>query len=317
MQIKNSFKIITLFILALVAVSCEKVVKVDVPDAETLLVVDAWVNNKPGTQTIRLTTTAPIFDGNRTPAADGAIVSLRDLTNGKVYPFTENTGTGNYVFTPAANDTLCVLGHQYELSVAYKGNSYTAVSTLNRTTIVDTVGFEDISSSGSGGPNNGATGEKKYGVWLFGKDIPARRDYYWIKSFRNGVFFNQPTAINVSEDAGGGESTDGLCFIPPNAFFNVIPFDDGLLINDVYTVEIHSLNKESLDYLIQLKTQINNSQSGMFAVTPENLKTNIKPANANAPRALGWFNMAMVSSKSFVCKDISAESVYLGGYYCP
>lgn len=307
---KNIFKIAIVFTFLVSLSSCEKVIDVDVPEGEILLVVDAWVNDKPGTQTIRLTTTAPVFDGNKTPVAIGATVSLQDLTNGKTYTFGEVAGTGNYVFTPSATDTLCVVGHQYALAVSYKGNSYTALSTLNRTTTVDTVGFDRITEPGS-------TEVKGYLAWLFGKDQPNGKDFYWIKSFKNGEFYNQSSAINVAEDAGGGDGTDGLCFIPPNAFFSVIPGSKSLKLNDVYTAEVHSLNKDSYEYMIQLTTQLNNSQAGLFAVTPENLRTNIKPVNSNAPRALGWFNIGAVSSKSFICLDIPYEDIYAGGYYCP
>ena len=307
---KNIFRGIIAFAFLIGLSSCEKVVQVDVPEGETLLVVDAWINDKPGSQTVRLTTTAPVFNGQNTPVAIGATVSLKDLTNGKIYNFSEVTGTGNYVFTPVATDTLSVVGHQYSLAISYKGNSYNSLSTLNRTTKIDTIGYDRVTDIGS-------TTVKGYLAWLFGKDQPNGKDYYWIKSYKNGVFYNQSNAINVCEDGGGGNGTDGLCFIPPNAYLNVIPGDKLLQLNDVYTVEIHSLNKDSYEYMIQLSTQLNNSQAGLFAVTPENLRTNINPVNSTAPRALGWFNMGMVSSKSFICADIPYEDIYAGGYYCP
>jgi hypothetical protein len=62
---------------------------------------------------------------------------------------------------------------------------------------------------------------------------------------------------------------------------------------------------------------VNNSQAGLFAVTPENLRTNILPLTENSQRVLGWFNIGTVSSKSFSCKDIPVENVFLGGYFCP
>jgi hypothetical protein len=307
---KNIFRIIVAFIFVAGLSSCEKVIKVEVPEGETLLVVDAWINDKQGKQTVRLTTTAPVFEANNTPIAVGAAVVLKDLTNGKSYVFNEVAGTGNYEFVPSTTDTLAVLNHQYSLSVSYKGNSYTALSTLNRTTTIDTVGFDRITEPGS-------TEVKGYLAWLFGKDQPNGKDYYWIKSFKNGEFYNQSSSINVSEDGGGGDGTDGLCFIPPTAFFNVIPGSKNLKLNDVYTVEVHSLNKDSYEYMVQLTTQLNNSQAGLFAVTPENLRTNLKAVNEGAPRALGWFNMGMVSTKSFICLDIPYENIYAGGYYCP
>ncbi len=298
-----------LFLSVLIFSSCEKVIQVEVPGGETLLVIDAWVNDLSGKQTVRLTTTAPVFDGNTTPSANGAIVSLQDLNNGKTYSFIENNGTGNYEFTPAATDTMCVENHAYRLNVSWKGNSYYATSVVNRTTTVDTVGFDENRDFG--------TNELKgYFVWLFGRDIAGPvRDYYWVKSYKNGVLYNDPAVINISEDAGGGESTDGLCFIPPTAYFSVMPSEKTLKINDVYTAEIHSLNKDSYEYLLQLRTQINNSGAGLFATTPENLRTNIKPIGS-APRALGWFNMAKTSRKSFVCQAYTVESVF-PFYFCP
>jgi hypothetical protein len=141
-------------------------------------VVDAWINDKPGSQTVRLTTTAPVFNGQNTPVAIGATVSQKDLTNGKIYNFSEVTGTGNYVFTPGATDTLSVVGHQYSLSISYKGNSYNSLSILNRTTKIDTIGYDKVTDIGS-------TTVKGYYAWLFGKDQPNGKDYYWIKSYKN------------------------------------------------------------------------------------------------------------------------------------
>ena len=143
------------------------------------------------------------------------------------------------------------------------------------------------------------------------------KNFYWIKTYKNGKFFNASSNVNIAEDGGGGEGSDGLCFIPPIAYFSVTPFDNPFKLNDVLTVEVCSINKNSYEYLIQLVTQVNNSQAGLFAVTPENLRTNILPLTENSPRVLGWFNIGTVSSKNFICKDIPVENVFLGGYFCP
>jgi len=303
--IKKIAAFITIFILF----SCEKVIDVDVPEGETLLVVDAWINNESVEQTIRLTTTAPVFSNTRTPVATGATVSLKDLNTGKIYRFNESDGSGNYTFKPFDTDSFNIVGHKYELSITYNGNNYTAVSVSNETTVVDTVAFQKLT-------NFGDTTVRGYAPWLFGKDIAGEKNYYWIKSYKNGVFFNQTNSINIAEDAGGSSGTDGLCFIPPVAYFSVVPFDEPLKLNDLFTVEVYSINKESFEYLFQLTTQVNNSQAGLFAVTPENLRTNIIPKNGS-PRALGWFNIGKSSRRTFICKDIKVEDIYKGGYYCP
>jgi hypothetical protein len=306
---KYTFLVFAFLILVFIS-SCEKVIQVDVPEGETLLVVDAWLNNKPENQVVRLTTTSPVFSSSSTPAALGATVNIKDLSNGKVYPFLETAGTGNYVYTPTTNDTFNIVGHQYELQISYKGYNYKSISSSYKTTQIDTVGFNKLTDFGD-------TTVRGYAPWLFGKDIPNEKNFYWIKTYKNGKFFNASSNVNIAEDGGGGEGSDGLCFIPPIAYFSVTPFDNPFKLNDVLTVEVYSINKNSYEYLIQLVTQVNNSQAGLFAVTPENLRTNILPLTENSPRVLGWFNIGTVSSKSFSCKDIPVENVFLGGYFCP
>ncbi|MFN6040243.1 MAG: DUF4249 family protein, partial [Bacteroidota bacterium] len=134
--------------LIFIFTSCEKVIQVDVPEAETLLVVDAWLNDKPGNQVIRLTTTAPVFSSSSTPSASGASIILKDLNNGNTYTFFENPGTGNYIYSPAVGDTFNIIGHKYELEIIYKGNTYKSTSVSYKTTTVDTVGFNEIKNFG-------------------------------------------------------------------------------------------------------------------------------------------------------------------------
>ncbi len=310
MKFKKYTFILFAQVIFFVFTSCEKVVQVDVPEAETLLVVDAWLNDKPGDQVIRLTTTAPVFSSSSTPVASGASIVLKDLNNGKTFNFSENPGTGNYIYSPAIGDTFNVIGHKYELEINYKGNIYKSNSTSYKTTSIDTVGFNKIKRIGD-------TTVRGFAPWMFGKDIPNERNYYWIKVYKNGKFFNNARNINISEDAGGRDGTDGLCFIPPIAYFGVTPSDDLFKINDLVTVEVYSINQNSFEYFIQLIRQVNNSQAGLFAVTPENLRTNILPVSESTPRAIGWFNIGTVKSKTFICKDIPVETIFLGGYFCP
>ena len=64
--------------------------------------------------------------------------------------------------------------------------------------------------------------------------------------------------------------------------------------NDVCKVEIHSISKESYFFFIQALAQINNG--GLFAQTPENIKTNIVTPIGAKTKAVGQFNMATVVS---------------------
>lgn len=286
-------KIVSVIAGAVLFSSCTDVIKVDVDPGETLLVVDAWVSNSPGTQNIKLTTTSPYFSNVNTPAVTGASVVLTDITTNKNYTFSD-AGFGNYSFTPTVADTMCVVGHQYQLSIVYQGNSYNAFSKLNRTTVVDSIIWQDL--QGQIGTDNGLF------PYVVAKDSAGGKDFYWIKAYHNGVYINNPSNINVCEDAGGGDGTDGLYFIPPNAYFNVTPGNKPYKENDICTIEIYSINKNSYDFLTQAQIQMTNSQSGLFASTPENVRTNINVVTSGAPKALGWFNIGAVSVKTSVAQ---------------
>ncbi|HEV8511783.1 MAG TPA: DUF4249 domain-containing protein, partial [Cyclobacteriaceae bacterium] len=63
--IKNTFKFssgLLALLMGLFFLSCEQVINPTLQSASPVLVVDAWVNNKPEKQVILLTQTQPYFD---------------------------------------------------------------------------------------------------------------------------------------------------------------------------------------------------------------------------------------------------------------
>jgi hypothetical protein len=283
-----------IFSLVLIT-SCTNVIQVSVPTGATLVVVDAFINNKPQPQTVRLTTTADYFSNAPTPPLLGATVTLNDLTNNISYTFTPD-GNGNYIYTPVVNDSMATINHKYQLNVSWNGNKYVALSTLNRTTTVDTIAFR---SSGFDAVNkypNDTTTPRRFFPILKAEDIKGEADYYWLKVYNNGVFYNAPAQMDVFQD-GGYANTDGYTIGLQFAFYGLTSSDNPIYRYDVCTVEILSIDKDTFGYLTQLQAQLTNAQSGLFAVTPENVKTNIQQT-AGTQKAIGWFNMGASSSKS-------------------
>jgi hypothetical protein len=185
------------------------------------------------------------------------------------------------------------IGHMYQLNVAYNGIAYAAVSKLNRTTTVDTILFK---RKKGGGEDTSAT-PKHYYPYLIAQDAPGATDYYWIRTYKNGVFYNRPGELNVVQDAGG-TGTDGLFFIPPNAFFQLTGNSDAPERFDQVTIEIYSINSDTYDFWLQMQTQMSNSQAGLFATAPENVRTNIRNTSGYGMKSIGWFNIGASSSKS-------------------
>jgi hypothetical protein len=270
--------------------SCEDVIQVKLDEGDPMVTIDAFINDMQSQQKVRMTYTDNYFSQAPNEPIRGATVNLKDLTTGLDYVFSDNNN-GDYVLTPT--DTFRV-GHEYELTVTHQGIVYKSNSRMNRTTGIDTLVSEFREGGGIGNAEPG------YKFAFLGFDPPGDTiDYYWIKSYRNGVFFNKGGDINICANAAYGEGADGFPFITPIAE-SITPFGEVFQKFDVCRVEIHSINLETYNFLTQVFTQTTNS--GLFATSPENVKTNIKNITNAKVKVVGWFCMSAVGFKEGVAQ---------------
>lgn len=299
---------ITFSVLAIcIFFSCEKVINPDLQSASPVLVVEAWLNNKPGKQTIQLTKTQPYFDTSTPVGVTGATVVVTDDLN-NVFTFTDDgTNSGTYQWTPPAGQSFGAVGRKYALTVQANGEIFQAVSEMRRTTSVDSITFSvkpDFQF-----PDNSSIAE------FWATDPVGSGDTYWIRAYKNGVLLNKPSEITVAFDAGfsAGGDFDGATFIPPirNAInpvdqdpkksnANLPPYVSG---DSVY-VEIHSITLEAFDHLQQviIQTQRNGGFGALFARPIENVSCNIFNSNPKGSPVVGFFNVSAVKGmgKKFV-----------------
>ena len=153
--------------------SCTDVIKVKLEKGDKLLVVDAFIDNSSNAQNVRLTFTDDYFSNTNTPPVLGATVTLTDLNNSLTYTFSPD-GNGNYLYAPVANDSMAQLNHNYQLNVSYNGMNYMSLSTLNRTTKIDTIIFKRK----KGATDDTTQQPYKYYPYLIAKDTSGRVDYY-------------------------------------------------------------------------------------------------------------------------------------------
>ncbi len=277
-------KYITALALLIVFASCEDVVQVKIDQGSKLLVIDAFVDNQRNNQKIRLTYTDDFFNGQNPPGVKGATVVLKALSSNLSYNFVD-AANGDYNYVLATTDTIAYVNHTYQLEVTYNGEKYTSVTNLVRTTPIDSISAEFAPKS--------AFNAEGYFCSLWAIDVAGpNSDYSWIKSFRNGKLYNKGSQINVAVDGAYSHGNDGLIFIPPMAQ-GITSFDDLFQKNDICRVEIHSISKETYNFLLQVQVQTTNS--GLFATTPENIRTNIVSPADTKMKGIGWFNMAAVS----------------------
>lgn len=290
---KSIFKFLLFIFSALALTSCEDVIQVKLDEGSKLYVIDAFVTDQRTSQTIRVLTNDSYFAVREAPPVSGAIVILKDLTANKTYNF-NYTGNGNYVFNTTAADTMCKVGHQYELNVTIDGLTYSSLTVQKRTAMIDSISAEVIGESGFGGKRNDST----YFCNLWAREkVDKNTDYYLVKTFRNDTLFFGASDINVCIDGTGGAVTeaggiDSLDFTPPATLLSFKRYVKG----DVCKVEVHSISRETYFFFIQAAAQITNG--GLFATTPENVKTNINTPVEAKIKGVGWFNVATVTSKS-------------------
>lgn len=283
-------KLFSVFALVLLFTSCEDVVQVKLDKGEPTITIDAFVNDMRTSQKIRLTYTDGYFSQKPNDPITGASVVLKDVTNGVTFNFVDGNN-GDYIFNVQSTDTIGRVNHEYELTVTHQGNVYTSATKLNRTTSVDSIDvkFQEAGAFG---------GKEGYKCSFFGRDPQGEiSDYYWIKSYRNSVFFNKGGDINIAENGANGAGSDGLFFIPPIAE-GITPFGEVFKKYDVCRVEVHSISKETYDFMQQVQSQTTNS--GLFATTPENVKSNIKCQTSDKIKVVGWFSMSAVGYREKV-----------------
>jgi hypothetical protein len=296
------FKYIIYFIAAIAFLSaCEDVIQVDLKEGDNQLVVEAWINNLPQTQEIRLSRVLPYFESNQTPTETGAMIIISE-DNGQIYDFEDADNDGIYTWTPEVGATFGRLDGVYNLSIVTEtGKEYSAISSMKRVMPIDSIVLEDREEEL--GQAAGIYAE------FFARDIPGPNDTYWIKSFKNGAFLNKPQEMNLAWDASFTPGVDGVTFISPiRQQINRVPDsgDDAVdnsdvppwMEGDTINIEIHSLNTDAFMFLNQARTQMTLGDAGIFAEPPSNVPTNVQSLNATEPsdQAIGFFNVSSVST---------------------
>jgi len=287
-------------IMGLFSLSCEQVINPTLQPASPVLVVDAWVNNKPEKQVILLTQTQPYFDAAQPSGVSGAVVTVEDLNDGTLYSFIENaTKKGSYEWTPGSG-SFGTIGHSYKLSITLNAEVFEASSRMGRVPPIDSITFEkDVRSTSK---------ETRYQGEFWAKDPLGPGDTYWIRAIKNDTLLNKPSEINIAYDAGlsAGGDADGVEFLPP-VRRGITPDNSGSSSNpspywpgDSVYVEISSITLAAFNYLNEVKVQTNRPGgfSELFARPLANVSTNINNINPKGSPVMGFFNVGAVSSKA-------------------
>ncbi len=286
-------KPIYLFLLFLALTSCEEIVNLPSPVSDHYLVVEANLTNQNTAQQIILSRSQDYFDQSAAPKLGGALVTVSD-TLGHQFNFVEKVAqSGIYVWEPTAQQpTIGKVGTTFTLNVKWQNETLTSKAKMNRVPPIDSILYQYDEATGRQGaddnPKNG------YDAQFYARDFRGAGDCYRVKTYRNGVLFNDPINLTLVYDAGfqKGAMTDGLMFILPIRR-SISP---SLYVEkDKIRVEIWSISEDQFNFYSQARLELNNA--GLFSRPAANIPTNIKNMNpASKLQGTGWFGVSAVSS---------------------
>ncbi len=279
-------------------VSCEEEINPNLRKTDPVLVVDAWINDKVEDQVIRLTMSQPYLSDALPPAVSGAVVSVS--YDGGTLDFTEDPGeAGAYRWATDEATSEAVFGETgraYTLTVVVNGQTFQAVSKINRTVAIDSITFEEDDSPFY--PENSYIGQ------FWAREPLGTGDTYWIRTYKNGTLLTKPSEINIAYDAGfsSGGSFDGITFIPPIRDINPTDVDEDdqplspYEVGDSVYVEIHSITYESFTFLSEVIVQTDRPGGfgELFSTPLANVSTNIDAVIPGSLKAVGFFNVSAV-----------------------
>ena len=278
-RVKPIFCLITTFMLL---PRCTDVIQVKLDEGSELIVIDAFLESRYDVQAIFIHKNSTYFNSEKPEPIINATATLYDLTDGKSFKF-HYAREDRYEIE--ARKESFITNHQYKLEVIVDGSVYTALTVQPRAASIDSISamaFTKDQFSGESRP-------LYYMCYLWAKDkADNNADYYWIKSGSDDSF------INLCVDGSGGivrdAPADSMYFIPPYTLLGYRTYPPG----NICFVSVCAITKGTYDFLLQTQAQISNG--GMFATTPENVKTNFVTPVGAKKKAVGWFSLANVSS---------------------
>lgn len=257
-------KIFLILLVALITVSCEKVIDLKLKDTESRLVVEGNITDEPGPYFVKLSKSVPFNESSNYPSVTNAQVIITDNT-GQADSLT-HIGDGVY----QTNTIQGVVGRTYGLQIHLEGETYTASSTMPEVVPLDTITVSTMSF----GPN-----EMIMLTPVF-TDPSTIGNYYNFNLFVNGVQSN--SYIIWNDVNGNGEVNEKTIRTTGTKI------DTG----DEVKVEMQSVNTVDYQYYFLL-SQIS-SKGPVAGTTPSNPPTNISNG------ALGLFSAHGTSSKTII-----------------
>lgn len=249
--------------------SCEKVIDLDLNEAEKKYVIEAVLTDEPGTAKVLISQTKNFDEDNHFTGVTGAVVTIRE--NGGATTTLTSTQAGVYEAPALAGAS----GKTYTLLVNVGGQSFSAVSTMPRKVNLDTIFITDEL----------LFTETRKIVNAVIQDPAGPGNSYRFVQYVNGLKEDQ---IMIRND----EYSDGRQIVNKLFYFTDDEDDQrNIRTGDQVTIEMLCIDPAIYKYWYSLDRS---ATGGSGQATPSNPVTNLQGG------ALGYFSTHTLQSKSLV-----------------
>ncbi len=259
-------------LLGAASLSCQKVISVDLNNANPQVVAEAIVTDGPGPYTVTLTKSGDYFSPSLYfPPVSHAYVTIAD--NSGLTDTLKETAPGIY-------HTSLLRGSQgstYSLRVVAEGREFDAISTMPSRVTIDTLAAIHARES---------DGDQVYNLYVFFRDPPEPGNYYRL---------NLRVSVPISSDSIDGRryhlyndkltnGNEAVVRIRMRNYFSA---------GDTVWVDLLSIDKASYDYFNTLNNILTSDRSPT-SLAPANPTTNLSNG------ALGYFTAYSVDSRMII-----------------
>ncbi|MGB0915521.1 MAG: DUF4249 domain-containing protein [Crocinitomicaceae bacterium] len=259
-------KIFYLFAITTVLFSCQKVIDVDLNEANPTPVLEGIYTAEDSTVRVKLSLTSSYFNDSPSTSIDAAVVNITDGAG--ITSNVPSIGNGNYElqnYIPNFNTT-------YTLSVLYDGVTYSAECDLADTVSLDDITYEYFPGFFGGDPG--------YVVYLNFQDPANTPNFYQIILSLNGEEFGGLEDMFTQDDL----LSDG------NPVERPLFSGDFFQIGDTVGMELRSVDEDVYYYINEAISIVGGSASA----APANPTTNWNN------KALGYFSAYGNSRKEVI-----------------
>lgn len=267
MKIINLKYYTALLLLALIATSCQKVIKLDLGNQSGQLVIEANFTDQVSTQVVKLSRNVPFTSTNTYPPVTGATVTM-DNHHGRIITFNE-TSPGYYSIDSIGG----IYGRTYTMSVVTGGTTYNADSTMPQLVVLDSI---------ASATNIFSNKDNTRMISVYFQDPAGIPNYYRFILWVNGVQVKSVFAF------------DDQFFDGKYVNFNLQQSDIDIYPGDKVRVEMQCVDKPVYTYWFTLSQQQANNPGGQIA--PSNPPTNFTPTS------LGYFSAHTTQTIDLVTK---------------